>query len=103
MSTTQTLVNATTDSTGTQHTHDTPHERCFVGFDGNSVFDGATVTPWVSIDGILAPAALVGVTFTAVDGGNFILLPTNAKVDLRITGAGASTDITASLVSPQAG
>jgi len=60
----------------------------------NGTFDGAIVTPWMTLNlDAVEKIAIPGVSYNTEYVGR-LDAPKNATIDFRITGAGASTDLT---------
>lgn len=93
---TRVFTNATTNSTSLVHHHNTNGE--FVHIQISGTMGGCTVTPYMTIDEALDRVALEGIVYTTATVYK-LRMTRNANMDLRITGATGTTNISASIVS----
>lgn len=91
------------NDTSLTHQHKSLHQYVFVQVYGT--WDGATVTPYVDLTTaqgtVTNEIALPGISWTA-DTAQKVDMPHGGSIRLKITGSGASTELKASIVSPQA-
>lgn len=97
---TRVFENATTNSTSSVHVHNTNGEYVLIQISGT--MGGCTVTPWVTIDEKLPRVALEGINYTTATVYK-LRMTRNGNLDLRITNASGTTDISASIVSQEGG
>ena len=95
---TRVFTSATTNSTSLVHTHNTNGEFVLIQISGT--MGGATVTPWATIDEALPRVALEGISYTTATIYK-LRITRNGNLDLRITGASGTTNISASIVSQE--
>jgi len=93
---TMVFTNATGNDSSLVHVHNTRGPKVVIQITGT--MDGATVTPWFTLDPELPMIELNGISYTTATAYE-LSATRNARYQLRITGAGASTDITAAIAS----